>query len=153
MKVNIQTPNFQATTKVIFERANVALRLTAEKMSDTIEKRIFEEGKTAAGVTIGTGTVHKDGTTGTKYAKSYAKTRQKEGLQIGFIDFQRTGRLKGDFLIEANGKGVVKIILDSTRSAEIAARLDAMKGRTFRPSKLEIATAKRDFSKFLKSGK
>lgn len=136
--------------QIILNNKQFALKESAEKMVDMIEKRIFEDGKTAAGVTIGTGTVHKDGTSGTRYGKNYAKKRAREGLQIGFIDFKRTGKLKRNMRIVNLTNGSVGIEFADSGASEIAGYLDKMKGRTFKPSKLEIATAKRNFVMALK---
>ena len=139
--------------QILLSNRRLALQETAEKLTDAIEKRIFEDGKNSAGVRIGTGTVHKDGSSGTKYSKSYAKVRAKEGLQIGFIDFKRTGKLKGSLRVVPLQNGSVRIEFADNGAADIAGYLDKLKGRTFKPSKLEIATAKRNFIMGLKSGK
>lgn len=123
---------------------NGALLEAAQSMREEIDNRIFERSRRADGGAIGQGTHHKDGTVGTNYEKKYAKTRKREGLQIGFIDFQRKGNLRKALKAIRTASGSIKIVIDGN-SAEIAARLDKMKGKTFSPTKSEIALAKKKF--------
>lgn len=143
----------QEQKMILLDNRQFALQEAAEKMTDMVEKRIFEDGKNTAGVTIGTGTKHKDGTNGTRYEKRYSKTRQSEGLQIGFIDFVRTGKLKGSLRVVKTVSGSVRIEFSDMDSAIISHYLDKMKGKTFAATKLEIATAKRNFLLALKGNK
>jgi hypothetical protein len=127
-----------------------AIEQAANKMRDDIDARIFERGRRSDGAVIGQGTFHKDGTKGTKYEKRYAKIRQSEGLQVGFIDFKRTGALRGSIITLRTSANSIRIVFSDPQQADKAEKLDKMKGKTFAPTKTEIATAKRLFKRALK---
>jgi hypothetical protein len=123
------------------QRRMLALTVVAEETKDMVIRRI-RRGYRTDGNKIGAGTSHKDGTTGVKYERRYAKKRQKATLQTGWIDFSFTGKLLDE--------GVRVEINKATQSAKIFAPilttyLDKMKGKTFALSPYEKAFIKKRY--------
>lgn len=127
-----------------------ALNEAAESLRIEVDKRIFERSRRSDGAPIGQGTTHKDGTSGVKYEKRYAKKRTNEGLQINFIDFQRKGDLRRSLTVLRSTSNSIKIVVTGS-SAEVADALDKMKGKTFSPTKSEIALARKRFRDVLRT--
>ena len=139
--------NLKAVIKKVKEQA---LLEAAESMREEIDKRIFERSRRTDGAPIGQGKPYKDGTAGTTYEKNYAKKRQKRGLQIGFIDLQMNQNLRKAVTVLRTSSNGVKIVVQG-KSAETAANLDEQKGGIFKPTKQEIALAKKRFSEILRA--
>lgn len=110
----------------------------AEKMQTSIDERVFSKGLNSNNETIGTGSA-----TGTKYNTQYAQARQKQGLQIGFIDFTVTGQLKRSIDVIREVNGGERLVISNSRNVEIADNLDKIKGANFYPTKTEIEDAKK----------
>ena len=147
MNIQLPTEGIQAALnnvlQVVYDMKQILLVETLEHLQDRMEERIFEQGKRTDNKIIGTGAMykHKDGSKGTSYTPSYAKTRAKEGLQIGFIDFKRTGELKRAIKIIRLSDGRAALGIVDGWNAQKADNLEKMKGETFRPTKAEIRNA------------
>jgi hypothetical protein len=147
MNVQLPTEGIQAALnnvlRVVFDMKQIMLVETLEHLQDRMEDRIFQQGKRTDNKIIGTGSMfkHKDGSAGTKYNPQYAEKRKKEGLQIGFIDFKRTGELKRSIKIIRLSDGRAALGIADGWNADKADKLEKMKGETFKPTKAEIRNA------------
>jgi hypothetical protein len=108
-----------------------AFKEAANELQTDYSGRIHVTGERTDGAVIGTGTTHKDGTSGTKYEKRYSKKRERNGNQLGYIDFTFSGQLMKSEKVKQASKLFATLVIAGKRNAQISVWLDEMKGQTF----------------------
>lgn len=131
---------------VVQELKKEAMDLAAAEMKSAIEKRIFEDGEDTKELPIGTSVGL------TEYSKPYKKKRQKAGLETNKINYQFTGKLRSQLIVERTVSNSIRMRITGDR-AEIAGYLEKKRGKVFFPTKLEIALGKRAILEVMKKYK